>query len=137
LFERENETANSEVTRMKQLLTVLLLFGITSIAFAQVGPSGPGGQRTQPRAPQQQPQRDPDDREQVLTFDQADTNNDGQLSKDEVRGIRGLRFAKADLNEDDSLDRQEYAAATVSIARESSESDQRTNGSSPQRERER
>jgi hypothetical protein len=45
-------------------------------------------------------------------FDDVDANNDGMLSKVEASVVKGLDFAKADLDKDGMLDRAEYDAAT-------------------------
>jgi hypothetical protein len=45
-------------------------------------------------------------------FDDVDANQDGMLSKIEASVVKGLDFAKADLDKDGMLDRAEYDAAT-------------------------
>jgi Ca2+-binding EF-hand superfamily protein len=44
-------------------------------------------------------------------FEELDKDHDGKLSKTEAASVKDLDFAKADTNEDGSLDRAEYEAA--------------------------
>jgi Ca2+-binding EF-hand superfamily protein len=46
-----------------------------------------------------------------VSFDQADKNGDGRISRDEARDVDGLNFRSADTNDDDSLSRQEFQVA--------------------------
>lgn len=46
-----------------------------------------------------------------VTFDTADKNGDGRISRDEARDVDGLNFQSADTNDDDSLSRQEFQVA--------------------------
>ena len=44
-------------------------------------------------------------------FEEVDTNADALISAEEAAAIEGLDFATADVNQDGSLDQEEYAAA--------------------------
>jgi hypothetical protein len=44
-------------------------------------------------------------------FDDIDANKDGKLSKAEASAVKGLDFAKADRDQNGTLDRVEYEAA--------------------------
>lgn len=46
------------------------------------------------------------------SFEEVDTNQDGQLSRSELAAIEGLEFSEVDTNQDGIVDRQEYMAAT-------------------------
>lgn len=46
------------------------------------------------------------------SFEEVDTNQDGQLSRAELATIEGLEFSEIDTNQDGIVDRQEYMAAT-------------------------
>jgi len=48
------------------------------------------------------------------SFEEVDTNSDGQISREEAQTIEGLDFATADTNQDGSLSRAEYQAAAQS-----------------------
>jgi Ca2+-binding EF-hand superfamily protein len=50
-----------------------------------------------------------------VTFDTADKNKDGKVSREEATEIRGLNFSTADANEDASLNRQEFQTAMAGI----------------------
>lgn len=71
---------------MKRCITLLAL-GLTGLAFAQ---------------------------EPLPPFEDADSNQDGQISRTEAAAIEGLDFDTADTNQDGSLDRTEYMAAASS-----------------------
>ena len=45
------------------------------------------------------------------SFDTADKNKDGQLSRAEAGDLDNFDFSKADVNQNASIDRQEYTAA--------------------------
>lgn len=55
--------------------------------------------------------RDRDDRQAQVTFDTADKNKDGEISRDEARDVDGLNFTAADTDDDQSLSRQEFQVA--------------------------
>lgn len=46
------------------------------------------------------------------SFEEVDANMDGTISQDEAAVVEGLDLATADTNQDGSLDRSEYEAAT-------------------------
>lgn len=45
-------------------------------------------------------------------FEEVDQNMDGRISQEEAATVEGLDVATADRNQDGSLDREEYNAAT-------------------------
>lgn len=45
------------------------------------------------------------------SFEEVDTNNDGQISQEEAAAIEGLDFATADADQNGSLSIEEYNAA--------------------------
>jgi hypothetical protein len=49
--------------------------------------------------------------QELPSFEEVDTNADGQISMEEAAAIEGLDFATADTNQDGALDQEEYAAA--------------------------
>jgi hypothetical protein len=49
----------------------------------------------------------------VVTFDEADQNNDGKLTRREARGVPNLSFSSADSDNDSSLSREEFTLATA------------------------
>ena len=51
------------------------------------------------------------DRTAQVTFDTADKNKDGKVSRDEAGDIPGFNFSSADVNDDASLSRQEFHTA--------------------------
>lgn len=55
--------------------------------------------------------RDRDQRQAQVTFDTADKNKDGEISRDEARDVDGLNFTAADTDDDQSLSRQEFQVA--------------------------
>jgi hypothetical protein len=69
---------------MKKLSIALLALGFTGAAMAQEAPS----------------------------FEEVDANSDGMISQEEAAAVEGLDLATADTNQDGSLDRAEYQAAT-------------------------
>lgn len=68
---------------MKYSLQTLLILGFAASAMAQGLPS----------------------------FEEVDTNSDGQISQEEAAAIEGLDFATADTDQDGSLSMEEYASA--------------------------
>jgi hypothetical protein len=50
-----------------------------------------------------------------VTFDTADKDKDGKVSREEASDIRGLNFSTADVNDDASLSRQEFQTAMAGI----------------------
>ncbi|RPI63385.1 MAG: hypothetical protein EHM50_02405 [Lysobacterales bacterium] len=105
---------------MKKLaFATLVAMGMTAAAIAQQQPGQQPGQRsTQPQSTQQQPgasQTTPaprgGDRTEQVTFERADKNADGRISREEGNDIDGFDFSRADTNNDASLSRQEYQAA--------------------------
>ncbi len=60
--------------------------------------------------------RDSDSRATAqVTFDTADKNKDGKVSRDEANDVRGLNFSSADVNDDASLSRQEFQTAMAGV----------------------
>lgn len=55
--------------------------------------------------------RDSDQRQAQVTFDTADKNKDGEVSRDEASDVDGLNFTAADTDDDQSLSRQEFQVA--------------------------
>jgi hypothetical protein len=110
----------------KLAFATLVAMGMTEAAIAQQP-----GQQTQPRQSQpqtQQPgqqtqprQQQPGasqsqaprggDRTEQMSFERADKNADGRVSREEGNAIEGFDFSRADTNNDASLSRQEYQAA--------------------------
>jgi hypothetical protein len=97
-----------------------MLLGVSGVVLAQAPQPGGGAQPRQQQGAQQpspsqgaqQGQRSQGQQQsQVPSFDSADANRDGQLSRTEASDIDGLDFSKADVNENASIDRQEYTAA--------------------------
>ncbi len=54
---------------------------------------------------------DRDERQSQVTFDTADKNKDGEISRDEARDVEGLNFTAADSDNDQSLSRREFQVA--------------------------
>ena len=50
-----------------------------------------------------------------VTFDTADKNKDGKISREEGNDVRGLNFSTADVNDDASLTRQEFQTAMAGV----------------------
>lgn len=109
---------------MKKQLVTLLLVGFSGVVFAQGAqqpPSQGGAQPRQQQQPSQQPGAAQQPRQQqgaqtgaVPSFDTADKNKDGQLSRAEAGDLDNFDFSKADVNQNASIDRQEYTAAMSS-----------------------
>lgn len=47
-------------------------------------------------------------------FEEVDADGDGTISQQEAQAVEGLDFSQADTNQDGSLSRAEYAAAAQS-----------------------
>jgi hypothetical protein len=110
----------------KLALATLVAMGMTAAAIAQQPgqqPS-PSQRSTQPTQPSTQPRTTQPtqpsssqtaprggDRTEQVTFERADKNADGRLSREEGNDIDGFDFSRADTNNDASLSRQEYQAA--------------------------
>jgi hypothetical protein len=93
-----------------------MLLGVSGVVLAQApqGGSQGGAQPRQQQGAQQPRQQQPGAQQrqsQVPSFDTADKNKDGQLSRTEANDIDGLDFSEADVNENATIDRQEYMAA--------------------------
>lgn len=112
--------------RMNRLaLATLVAMGMTAAAIAQQPSQQPAPRQAQPQTqPSQQPQprqQQPSqsttqaprggDRTEQMTFERADKNADGRVSREEGNAIEGFDFSRADTNNDASLSRQEYQAA--------------------------
>jgi hypothetical protein len=111
---------------MKKLaFATLVAMGMTAAAIAQQQPGqgpSPSQRSTQPTQPQTQPrttqptqpsQTTPrgGDRTEQVTFERADKDADGRVSREEGNDVDGFDFSRADTNNDGSLSRQEYQAA--------------------------
>src|SRR5262245_25961272 len=108
---------------MRKQLATLLLVGFSGVAFAQGAqqqPSQGGAQQPRQQQGSQQSGATQQPRQQgsqqgaqgaVPSFDTADKNKDGQLSRAEASDLTGFDFSKADVNQNASIDRQEYTAA--------------------------
>ena len=55
--------------------------------------------------------KEPGDRTEQVTFDQADKDRDGKVSAEEANDIDGFNFSKADANDDRWLSREEFRTA--------------------------
>jgi Ca2+-binding EF-hand superfamily protein len=99
---------------MKKLaLATLVAMGMSAAAIAQQ-PAGQSDQRsTQPSQQTREATPAPrgGDRTEQVTFERADKNADGRISREEGNDIDGFDFSRADTNNDASLSRQEYQAA--------------------------
>lgn len=96
----------------KLAFATLIALGMSTAAIAQQQPSQrPADRSAQPRSTQQTPAPRGGDRTEQVSFDRADDNGDGRLSRDEANEIEGFDFSRADANNDTSLSRQEYMAA--------------------------
>ena len=109
---------------MKKLaFATLVAMGMTAAAIAQQPAQQPSpSQSTQPTQPQTQPrttqptqpsQTTPrgGDRTEQVSFERADKDADGRVSREEGNDVDGFDFSRADTNNDGSLSRQEYQAA--------------------------
>jgi hypothetical protein len=94
---------------MNKLAVLVFAAGLPLAACAPE----PGGQIS-PQQPAAQPgaqsAREP-------TFEVADSNKDGKVSRDEAGIVQGLDFGAADANSDSMLDRLEYTAAIAELSR--------------------
>lgn len=77
------DSTQLKVNDMKYSLGTLLVLGFAGAALAQGLPS----------------------------FEEVDTNSDGQISQEEAAAIEGLDFATADADQNGSLSMEEYNAA--------------------------
>jgi hypothetical protein len=95
---------------MNKLAVLVFAAGLPLAACAPE----PGGQQLAPQQPAAQPgaqsAREP-------TFEVADSNKDGKISRDEAGMVQGLDFGAADANSDSMLDRLEYTAAIAELSR--------------------
>ena len=103
-------------------VTTLMAIGLmaaVALAQQQSGLSQPSAPSSQPRT--SSPQRTfPSDRvtrqdSPLVTFDEADQNNDGKLTRGEARGVPNLSFSAADRDTDSALSREEFTRATASV----------------------
>jgi Ca2+-binding EF-hand superfamily protein len=114
--------------RMNRLaFATLVAMGMTAAAIAQQPGQQPTPRSAQPQtqpAPPRNSQPAPGsrstetapaprggDRTEQVSFDRADKNADGRISREEGNDIDGFDFSRADTNNDASLSRQEYQAA--------------------------
>jgi EF hand domain-containing protein len=100
---------------MMNRLALLTLAALGTITLAACDTATPpvGGNGAQSR---QSPGQAPGQVAQAPTstlpsFDSADTNKDGAITRQEALPIAGLEFSQADTNADSLLSRQEYASA--------------------------
>jgi hypothetical protein len=103
----------------------LVAMGMTAAAIAQQPGEQPRQSQPQTQQPSQQPQprqQQPGasqtapaprggDRTEQMSFERADKNADGRVSREEGNAIEGFDFSRADTNNDASLSRQEYQTA--------------------------
>ena len=86
---------------MKRIAFVTLAaMGIAAGAAAQQSSQRPG--TPAPRG---------EDRTEQVTFEQADKNKDNQIDRIEAEDIDGLNFPSADVDDNASLNRQEFETA--------------------------
>ena len=111
--------------RMNKLaFATLVAMGMTAAAIAQQPSQQPVPRQSQPQTqpPAQPRQTQPGasqttpaprggDRTEQMSFERADKNADGQVSRQEGNAIEGFDFSRADTNNDATLSRQEYQAA--------------------------
>jgi EF hand len=111
--------------RMNKLaFATLVAMGMTAAAIAQQPSQQPVPRQSQPQTqpPAQPRQTQPGssqatpaprggDRTEQVSFERADKNADGKISREEGNDIDGFDFSRADTNSDASLSRQEYQAA--------------------------
>jgi hypothetical protein len=96
----------------KLALATLVALGMSAAAIAQQPSQQPSQRSAQPPSSSQAtPAPRGDDRTEQVTFDRADKNADGRISREEGNDIDGFDFSRADTNNDASLSRQEYQAA--------------------------
>ena len=114
--------------RMNRLaFATLVAMGMTAAAIAQQPGQQPLPRSTQPQtepAPPRNSQPAPGSRGTEtapaprggdvtahVTFDTADKDKDGKITRDEATVVPGLNFTSADVNADASLSRQEFQTA--------------------------
>jgi Ca2+-binding EF-hand superfamily protein len=101
--------------------------GMTAAAIAQQPSQQPAPRQSQPQTQQQQGQQTQPrqqqpgasqtetprggDRTEQMSFERADKDADGRLSRTEGNAIEGFDFSRADTNNDASLSRQEFQTA--------------------------
>lgn len=95
----------------KLALATLVAMGMSAAAIAQQPGSQPGQRSTQPSTQSSQPAPRGGDRTEQVSFERADKNADGRISREEGNDIDGFDFSRADTNNDASLSRQEFQAA--------------------------
>lgn len=115
----------------KLAFATLVAMGMTAAAVAQQPSEQPRSTQPSTQQPSQQPRstqpstQTPSqqsgsqstqtprggDRTEQVTFDRADKNADGRVSREEGNDVDGFDFSRADTNNDGSLSRQEYQAA--------------------------
>ena len=108
----------------KLAFATLVAMGMTAAAIAQQPSQQPVPRQSQPQTqpPAQPRQTQPGasqttpaprggDRTEQMSFERADKNADGQVSRQEGNAIEGFDFSRADTNNDATLSRQEYQAA--------------------------
>jgi hypothetical protein len=97
---------------MKKLsFATLVALGMSATAIAQQPSQQPAPRQAQPPTTQPTPAPRGGDRTEQVTFDRADKDDDGRVSREEANDIDGFDFSRADTNNDASLSRQEYQAA--------------------------
>jgi Ca2+-binding EF-hand superfamily protein len=84
---------------------------ITLLSTAFLIVAGPALAQTAPGTPPSPPQRGGG-------FERLDTNNDGVITRDEVRAVRTATFTRLDTNRDGSLDRAELTAGRPDAMRD-------------------
>ncbi|HZF31132.1 MAG TPA: hypothetical protein VE907_18605 [Gammaproteobacteria bacterium] len=104
---------------MNKLAATLLAVGFTTVAIAQQpeppappAPPPPRGLEQQPLPRQERQIAQPS----FPSFQVADKNKDGQISRQEASGIQGLDFAAADTNNSSFLDLNEYMVAISKLS---------------------
>jgi hypothetical protein len=106
----------------KLALGTLVALGMSAAAIAQQQPSQQPAQQQPSQQPAQRSTQPPTssqstpaprggDRTEQVTFERADKDADGRISREEGNDIDGFDFSRADTNSDASLSRQEYQAA--------------------------
>ena len=86
----------------------------SSPSSSQAQPSNRSGTRTEP-APSQSTAKN--SAASPVTFDEADKNADGKLTKKEAKAVHNLSFSSADTDKDAALSREEFQIAMGSAAR--------------------
>jgi len=124
----------------KLAFATLVAMGMTASAIAQQQPTQVPSQSqrsTQPTQPSTQPRTTQPtqpsdatprggDRTEQVTFERADKNADGRVSREEGNDVDGFDFSRADTNNDGSLSRQEYQAAMATSTPREGQGQQRT-----------